>query len=117
MIVHYLPASEAAFLADPPLQSHILRHLQIIGEASNRLAAELRQRHPEIPWLEMIGMRNITIHDYAGINWHSVFQAARHDVPILKPQIQAILDSVILCPAGRIVKLWRSNGCSSVVLT
>jgi uncharacterized protein with HEPN domain len=42
----------------------------------------------------MIGMRNITIHAYSGINWKRVYETARDDVPVLKPQIEAALASL-----------------------
>lgn len=94
VIEKYLPESEDTFLADPPVQSHILRHLQIIGEACNHLSPALRANHPHIPWIQIIGMRNVTVHHYAAINWHRVFQTAYRDVPLLKPQIEAILKTI-----------------------
>lgn len=47
-----------------PHQHAIVRALEILGEAASKVSSEYRQQHPEIPWREMIGMRNRLIHDY-----------------------------------------------------
>ena len=46
------------FLKDTRLQDSVIRRLEIIGEAAGRLSPEFRERHPEIPWSAMTGMRN-----------------------------------------------------------
>jgi len=50
------------------LQDATMRQLGIIGEAARKASAEIRNAHPEIPWSEMIGMRNRLIHEYSRIN-------------------------------------------------
>jgi uncharacterized protein with HEPN domain len=49
-----------------------LRHFEVIDEASARLSETLRARHPEVPWREIIGMRNVLIHGYFDIDWEQV---------------------------------------------
>ncbi len=44
--------------------SAILYQITIIGEATKRLSQEVRQQHPEIPWREMSGMRDVIVHEY-----------------------------------------------------
>lgn len=68
--------------------------MQIIGEAASRLSAELRMRHPEVPWRSMAGMRHAIVHAYYEVDWNEVYGAAIRDVPPLKPLIQAILVSL-----------------------
>jgi uncharacterized protein with HEPN domain len=92
-----LPQTQAAFDTDKFLQSHILRHIQIIGEASWRLSQSLKDAHPEVPWKNIAGMRHVLVHDYFEVNWTRVYQTARDHVPLLKPQIDAILAAL---PAG-----------------
>ena len=91
VIEQYTPATPEAFTADPPVQSHVVRHIAIIGEAASRLPQPFRDAHPTIPWRAIIDMRNIVIHVYHGINWTRVYQTARTDIPVLKQKVQAIL--------------------------
>jgi len=74
------------------IQVWILYHLQIIGEAVNALAPEFQHRFPEVPWSEIIGMRNILVHHYFGIDLDLVWAAVKRDLPLLRGQIREILD-------------------------
>lgn len=68
-IRQYLPSDQAAFDGDPPMQSHILRHVMIVGEISWRLSQALKARNPQIPWKQIAGMRHILVHDYFRVVW------------------------------------------------
>jgi len=46
----------------------VLRNLEVIGEAAKNVPAIVRKKHPEIPWKKMVGLRNITIHEYFGVD-------------------------------------------------
>ena len=83
----------AEFDADPLIQVWVIHHLEIIGEACRALSDGLRSRHPEVPWAAIIGMRNILIHDYFGLNLDEVWSAAERDVPNLKQRIHEILEA------------------------
>lgn len=89
----YLPADRAAFDANPLMQSHIFRHVMIVGEAVWRLSKSLKAANPKIPWGQIEGMRHVLVHDYFKVNWTRVYDTARDDLPALKPQIEAILAS------------------------
>jgi len=80
-----------AFLSDELYQSAVLQKLIVIGEAASRLSAEFRGRHADIEWPDIIGLRNIAVHEYFGINWEVVWDTAIQGVPILYEQIAAIL--------------------------
>ena len=56
-------------MANDVFLAAILHHLAVIGEAANRVSAELRSRHPEIPWSQIVSQRNRVVHDYFGIDW------------------------------------------------
>ena len=94
VIVKYLPADRAAFDRDPPLQSHIYRHVMIVGEGAWRLSARLKQENPQIPWKQIEGMRHIMVHDYFKVDWDIVYATASVQVPALKPQIEKMLGSL-----------------------
>lgn len=78
------------FAGDEMVQIWYLKHIEIIGEASARLSSGIRERYPDIPWRDIIGMRNMLIHSYFDIDWQAVWQVAQRDLPILKPQIAQI---------------------------
>jgi uncharacterized protein with HEPN domain len=88
------PATLEQFAADKLVGSHLLRHIQIIGEACWRLSEPLKTQHSEVPRKQIAGMRHVLVHDYFQVNWARVYETARDHVPALKPQIEAILGSL-----------------------
>lgn len=86
-----MPAAQNAFDADKLIRSHVVRHIQIIGEAVSRLSQPLKDRYPTIPWRLIAGMRHVIVHDYYQIDWNEVFNAATLNVPPLKKHIESIL--------------------------
>jgi len=76
------------------LQSWFLRHLQIIGEAARALPEDVRGLAPEIPWSNIIGMRNILVHGYFDIDTGIVWDAAMRDVPAIKPAVERLLKTL-----------------------
>ena len=79
------------FLNDELLQSGVLQKLIVIGEAAARLPKEFRDKHPEIEWSDIVGFRNIAVHEYFAIMWEIVWETAISDIPKLHDQIEAIL--------------------------
>jgi len=73
------------FLNDTQCQDAVIRRLEIIGEASRRLSDETRQTLPEVPWREIIGMRNMLIHDYDDIDMQIVWDTVNeHLGPLIE---------------------------------
>ena len=70
----------------------VVRELEIIGEASNKLSQQFRQDHTEIQWRRMKNMRNFLIHEYFGVNTKVVWDTCKNDVPALKSFIEAMLN-------------------------
>ena len=73
-----------------PIDS-LIRRMEIIGEAARRVPPEFRERHPHIPWTLIVDFRNLLIHEYDDIDLSKVYKTARDDLPILIPQLEAIL--------------------------
>jgi uncharacterized protein with HEPN domain len=69
-----------------------LRQLEIIGEASNRLSEKMLLNNPEIPWARIIGLRNLVIHEYFGIDDFTIWNVIKINLPDLKVKISAILE-------------------------
>ena len=83
-----------AFAGDELAQTAVIRWVEIIGEATRGLTEELRQAHPEIPWRQMVAMRNVLIHGYFDIDEDLVWSVAENDLPKLGVQIRAIVDEL-----------------------
>ena len=62
----------------------VARELSIIGEAASRLSEAFRAAHQEIPFRNIVGMRNIIIHDYAGVDAYFLWDTSKNDLPDLK---------------------------------
>ena len=71
------------FLKDIQCQDAVIRRLEIIGEAAGRISEETRNAIPSLPWSEMVGMRNIMIHDYDDVDIVIVWETIQNDLPNL----------------------------------
>ena len=74
-------------------QSHIIRCLEVVGEAAYQTSRQFQSRHSEIPWPLIIGMRHRLVHAYTDINMTIVWQTAVDWLPQLLPQLEGILDA------------------------
>ena len=87
----YTADGRDAFLADKKTQDAVLRNLEIIGEAVKRLSTELRDAHPDIPWKQIAGMRDILIHHYFGVKLDTVWQVVEVDLASLEKKVASLL--------------------------
>lgn len=94
IVRRYTPADRATLDTDLPIQSVLIRYLQIIGEASWRLTDDFKSVHPEVPWARIAAMRHVLVHDYFRVDLNQVWNVATVHVPVLKPQIDAIVASL-----------------------
>lgn len=90
-IEKYASRGRKAFDADELLQSWIVRHLQVIGEAARALSVEIRSTHPEVPWTKILGMRNVLVHDYFAIDKDVVWTLVEQELQGLKTNVEEIL--------------------------
>jgi uncharacterized protein with HEPN domain len=80
------------FLESSEKRFATIKQIEIIGEACNALSDELKQAHPTIPWRPIIAFRNISIHEYFGVDLHLVWEIAKNDLPEIKNKMYTILD-------------------------
>lgn len=90
-IARYAEDGRPAFDRDELVQTWMIYHLTLIGEAAARLSSALRDSHPEVPWPGVIGMRNILVHGYFAIDLEAVWATLERQVPALRRQIEVIL--------------------------
>ena len=91
-IQSYLRGSvENKFADDLMRQDAIMRQIEIIGEAARNVSAEFQEHHSEIPWSQMVGMRNKIAHDYSDIDIPEIWKTAKNDIPRLKKAVSKLL--------------------------
>lgn len=91
---------EAEFLKNEILCYAVAQRLIVIGEAVARLSSDITTRHDSIPWPDIVGLRNILVHEYFGIYWPLVWQTAVDHAPLLRRQIANILSTEFPDTAG-----------------
>ena len=74
------------------IQDGVIRQLEIIGEASRSLSDGFRAQHPDLPWKQIIGLRNRLIHAYFDISLGIVWDILQTDIPSLKSKIGSLLE-------------------------
>ena len=90
-IEKYTQGNREAFDQNELVQTWVIHHLEIIGEAARAIPQDYRNAHPEISWGQINGMRNILIHMYFGIDKDIVWAVVEQDLPHLKSSIEILL--------------------------
>lgn len=71
-----------------------IKQLEIIGESGNHISDETKTSFSTIEWSQIIGMRNIFVHEYFGVDSELVWGIIKDDLPCLKNKISEILNSM-----------------------
>ena len=79
--------------SDRLLNLALVRLLEIIGEAANRISEEEQARHPEIPWPQIVSLRNRLIHGYDSVDFDILWQIVTEDLPPLIASLEGIVSS------------------------
>ena len=90
---HLQGITEAQFAESVMVQDAVIRRFLVIGEAAARLSDEFKEKHSEVAWHKIIGMRNRLVHDYLRITLAVLWETAIKDLPELKKSLQKILES------------------------
>lgn len=69
----------------------IVLHIMIIGEATKRLSPEFRAQHPDIPWQQMAGMRDIIAHQYDKIDFDLMWDVIKVSIPEMLEKVEPLL--------------------------
>ena len=79
------------FVKNDMAMDAVVRNLEIIGEASNNLPEDVRVKYLDIPWKRMIGLRNIAVHEYFGVDLSIIWEIVTKNLPDTKPNIEVML--------------------------
>jgi len=90
----YASRGRAVFETNELVQTWIVHHLLIIGEAVRGLTDALKHRYAGIPWPLVVGMRNIIVHEYFMYDLNEVWRVVEKDLPDLKQKVEAILKNL-----------------------
>jgi uncharacterized protein with HEPN domain len=82
---------ERFFRKNELIQTWVIHHLQILGEACCSMSETFKKQHPEMEWAKIRGMRNILVHGYFGIDLDIVWAVIEKDLPVLKTHIRRML--------------------------
>lgn len=80
------------FVTDDKTFDAVIRNLQIIGEAAARIPAEVRAQYPDVPWAEIVGFRNVLVHQYFGVDETIIWRVVESQLAPLMSQVREILE-------------------------
>ena len=83
-----------AFEGDELLQTWVVHHIEILGEAARAVSPELQAGHPEVPWRAITAMRNLLVHEYFRVDPGEVWLTVERDLPRLRDQLTRVLASL-----------------------
>lgn len=82
------------FVRDKKTVCAVIRGLEVLGEAAGKIPAPVRAGFPEIPWTEMVGMRNRLIHEYFGVDLDIIWQTVCDDLPPLDAAVDRLVTAL-----------------------
>jgi uncharacterized protein with HEPN domain len=79
------------FVENKTIRYAIERLLLIVGEAANHVSRDFQEKHPEIEWAQIIGLRNILAHEYGEVKMDKIFLAATKSIPALLENLESLV--------------------------
>ena len=90
-IAAYTGNDRTTFYESDQVQDAVMRNLQTLSEATQRLGEGLRQTEPNIPWRAIAGFRNVLVHDYLGVDLDAIWSVVERDLPELAEAVERML--------------------------
>jgi uncharacterized protein with HEPN domain len=82
------------FLKDIRTRDAVVRNLEVMGEAAMRIPDDIRERYPEIPWAQIVGLRNRLIHGYFLVDYGIVWEIVQNGLSPLRRRLEKIAREV-----------------------
>ena len=76
-----------SFSENNMVRDAVVRQLEIIGEAAKQIDQATKESYPDVPWTQVVGMRNRLIHEYFNIDLENVWNVVMKDLPELKVKL------------------------------
>jgi uncharacterized protein with HEPN domain len=94
-IERYTVQGERAFRQEELIQTWVVYHLQVIGEAARAISDGFQERYAQVPWSDVVGLRNVLVHQYFRIDEDIVWSIVNNDLPSLKSALNKILQDFV----------------------
>ncbi len=85
---------EAEFFKNSQIQDSVIRRLEIICEAVKRIPPDFKEKHKDIEWRKVAGMRDILAHEYESVLMNKIWKVAKENISVLKKQIEALINQL-----------------------
>ena len=82
------------FIENSMMRFACIKQMEIIGEASNHISVDTKSNFSTVQWSQIVGMRNVFVHEYFGVDSNLVWEIIKNDIPDLKVKIKEILDDI-----------------------
>jgi uncharacterized protein with HEPN domain len=81
------------FLADATEITRLAveRRLEVLGEAARRISSPFQEQHPDIPWRDIVGLRNVISHEYDRVNYKEIYRIVRERMPALIQRLATVV--------------------------
>ena len=86
--------SEQDFIKNRMLILSVIKEIEIIGEAASRISEDTKLEYPDIPWQDIVGMRNRLIHGYFDVNVKLIWNTVKNNLPILDNSLKEIIQRI-----------------------
>lgn len=83
--------SLAEFLNNSAIRDAVVRRVEIIGESAKRVPDAMRNSYKDVAWKKITGTRDRLIHDYGDVDFNTVWDIVKSDLPTLKEQMKEII--------------------------
>jgi uncharacterized protein with HEPN domain len=75
------------FMENSMMRFACIKQMEIVGEASNHISEEVKNRFSDIEWSQIVGMRNVFVHEYFGVDTRLVWEIIKNDLPEFKSKV------------------------------